>query len=1081
MRFKPIPFGKYYLLDRVNTGGMAEVYRAKAFGVEGFERIVAVKRILPSIAVDTDFIKMFIDEAKLAVQLNHANIAQIFDLGKVDGNYYIALEYVHGKDLRNVFDHQVAQGTTLPIDLCCYVMMKICEGLDYAHRKRDASGRALELVHRDVSPQNMLISFDGEVKLIDFGIAKAVTKSTQTRAGILKGKFGYLSPEQVRGEPVDQRSDIFGIGIVLHELLTGVRLFVGDSDVSTIEKVRNVDIPAPRSLNPAVSEELERVVLKALKRDRDERFQTALELHDALQSVLLDIGNHSSLARGESARSDRGQPFGRKELRAFMLAQFPSDAARDPEAVGNLEGAESLASATTDVTPIVAPTESNAVYKDSRDVPEEATKTPSTILGMPAVLPPADLASPSGRTAPPPPPRGGQSTRPPAPPAPPAAQRSVPPPPPRTAPPAPPRPTTQSLPSPVAQQSLPSQPQAVLNVPPPHSAQRTGANLSMDWDDEEELSTQIYDRPDDYENIEAGFDDMSSLRVNRQEPEYEPPYAAPYTPPQPRPGTNPPGYAAASHQQPRPGTNPPGYASSGYPQARPGTNPPPLRPATNPPGSYAARPGTNPPVGYAINGHTPPQTVPPRAQQGGYGISTQMGIGAVNPQQPHQTADYGQFPQEQTPPPGVEVSPRAYSLSEPPPAPMVGSLRAPPTATQTFTMEASQRPEGGRNPLFAMLAIAAVVLISAVGWVFLRKTDPGVVQVAVHPADATMLFDGQPVGSTSPFVVTDVSPTGKHVIEVKKSGYRSWSQEVQVSPGQTLSLQVPMTPEGEEAQAVGAVASNGAQATGGFSLETSPPGATVALDGQDLGGITPLRVGNLLARTYEVKVKLAGFKEHIARVDVRSGVDQSLPRVMLEPERVRVRVTSEPSGAEAVVVRGSEKRTLGRTPIDVTLDNDGSGWTLQVHKSGYEDYEQPIAIQDGVAELSMRAVMARVSGGSDDAVASAARESAPVAEAPRPEKRSSASSSTDDLLESATTSSAKTPAAAGDGTLRINSRPWAQVVIDGRPIGNTPQMNIALPPGNHRVQLVNPEFNLKKNLTVTIKSGQTETQIIALQ
>ncbi|HEY6880481.1 MAG TPA: serine/threonine-protein kinase, partial [Polyangiales bacterium] len=239
MRFKPIPFGKYYLLDRVSTGGMAEVYRAKAFGVEGFERIVAVKRILPTIALDTDFIKMFIDEAKLAVQLNHANIAQIFDLGKVDGNYYIALEYVHGKDLRSVFEHQTAQRETLPVELACYVMMKICEGLDYAHRKCDSQGRALELVHRDVSPHNMLISFDGDVKLIDFGIAKAANNSVKTRAGILKGKFGYLSPEQVRGERVDQRSDIFGIGIVLHELLTGERLFAGDSDLSTIEKVRN--------------------------------------------------------------------------------------------------------------------------------------------------------------------------------------------------------------------------------------------------------------------------------------------------------------------------------------------------------------------------------------------------------------------------------------------------------------------------------------------------------------------------------------------------------------------------------------------------------------------------------------------------------------------------------------------------------------------------------------------------------------------------------------------------------------------------------------------------------------------------
>jgi eukaryotic-like serine/threonine-protein kinase len=1053
MRFKPIPFGKYYLLDRVNTGGMAEVYRAKAFGVEGFERIVAVKRILPSIAVDTDFIKMFIDEAKLAVQLNHANIAQIFDLGKVDGNYYIALEYVHGKDLRHLFDQQVAQGETLPIELACYVMMKICEGLDYAHRKRDAQGRALELVHRDVSPQNMLISFEGEVKLCDFGIAKAATKSTQTRAGILKGKFGYLSPEQVRGESVDQRSDIFGIGIVLHELLTGERLFVGDSDLSTIEKVRNVEVKPPRALNPAVPQELERVVLKALARDKNERFQTALELHDALQNVLLDVGQ-------------RGQPFGRKELRAFMLAQFPSDAARDPEAVGNLEGAESLASATTDVTPIVAPTESNAVYKETRDVPEEANKTPATILGMPAVLPPADLAAPSpGRASvPPPPPRNGATTRPPAPPSP-GIGRSVPPPPPRTQPPAPPaRQTSQALPAPVAPEALPAQPQPVLNVPPPPPVARAGANLSMDWDEEEELSTQIYDRPDDYENVEAGFDDLSALRANQPDPFAEPAYQ----PPQARPGTNPPAY-------PRQGTNPPGYA-------RPGTNPP-------------ARPGTNPPGGYPVSGYTQPQTIPQRNNNNhGYGMSTQMGMGS--PFQPQTSDEYGQqFPHDQTPPPGVEISPRAYSLSEPPPAPVAGSLRAPPTATQTFTMDAGSNAENGRNPLFAMLAVAAVVLLCFVGWVFLAKTEPGVVQVTVHPVDSQLLFDGKPVGTGSPFVVTNVAPSDTHTIEVQRTGYRSWSQDVQVQAGQTLTLQVPLQPT-EGGDAVAAVAANGSQATGGFSLETSPPGATVALDNQDLGGITPLRVGNLLARTYEVKVKLAGFKEHTTRVDVRSGVDQSLPRVMLEPERVRVRVTSEPAGAEAVVVRGSEKRTLGRTPIDVTLDNDGSSWTLQVHKSGYEDYEQAIAIQDGVAELSMRAVLARVSG-SEEGVASSssvrepapAREPAPIApiaEAPKPEKKSSSAASTDDLLENATSSSAKAPSTpsageGGQGTLRINSRPWAQVVIDGRPIGNTPQMNISLPAGNHRVQLVNPEFNLKKNLTVTIKPGQTETQIIALQ
>ena len=224
---QPVPFGKYYLLERINVGGMAEVFKAKAFGVEGFERLVAVKRILPNIAEDEEFITMFIDEAKIAVQLQHANIAQIFDLGKVEDSYFIALEYVYGKDLRAIFDHLRKVSDRMPTAQVCYVMMQVCEGLDYAHNKRDAQGRDLNLVHRDVSPQNVLVGYEGEIKLVDFGIAKAAGKASKTQAGILKGKFGYMSPEQVRGLPVDRRSDVFAVGICLYELLTGERLFVG--------------------------------------------------------------------------------------------------------------------------------------------------------------------------------------------------------------------------------------------------------------------------------------------------------------------------------------------------------------------------------------------------------------------------------------------------------------------------------------------------------------------------------------------------------------------------------------------------------------------------------------------------------------------------------------------------------------------------------------------------------------------------------------------------------------------------------------------------------------------------------------
>ncbi len=306
---QPIPFGKYYLLERINVGGMAEVFRAKAYGVEGFERLVAVKRILPNIAEDKEFIRMFIDEAKLAVQLNHANIAQIFDLGMVEASYYIALEHIHGRDLRAIFDRCRAHNDPMPIAQACFVVMKACEGLDYAHNKRDQAGREIGLVHRDVSPQNVLVSFEGEVKLIDFGIAKAAGKGSKTQAGILKGKFGYMSPEQVRGLPVDRRSDIFSCGIVLYELLTGERLFIGESDFSTLEKVRNVEILPPSTYNRRIPDELERIVLKALAKDPEDRYQNAIDLHDELQAFVYTAGEF----------------YSRKDLAAWMKRVFAQE------------------------------------------------------------------------------------------------------------------------------------------------------------------------------------------------------------------------------------------------------------------------------------------------------------------------------------------------------------------------------------------------------------------------------------------------------------------------------------------------------------------------------------------------------------------------------------------------------------------------------------------------------------------------------------------------------------------------------------------------------------------------------------
>ncbi len=246
---QPIAFGKYTLLERISHGGMAEVFRARTQGTAGFERIVAIKLLLPQVADDADFITMLIDEAKIAGQLSHANIAQIFDLGHVEGRYFIVQEYVPGRDLRAILHHLEDAHGRLGVAQSCHIILKICEALDYAHNKRDASGQPLNLVHRDISPQNVIVSHEGEVKLIDFGIVKAEGRATRTLAGLVKGKFAYMSPEQIRGLPVDRRSDVFACGILLHELLTGVPLFKRGSEFETLQRARSAEIEPPSRLN----------------------------------------------------------------------------------------------------------------------------------------------------------------------------------------------------------------------------------------------------------------------------------------------------------------------------------------------------------------------------------------------------------------------------------------------------------------------------------------------------------------------------------------------------------------------------------------------------------------------------------------------------------------------------------------------------------------------------------------------------------------------------------------------------------------------------------------------------------------
>jgi serine/threonine protein kinase len=281
-------YGPYRLLERVAVGGMAEVFKAKRSGVEGFEKVVAVKRILPHLSDNKEFVDMFVDEAKMVAGLTHPNIVQIFDLGRIDKSYYIAMEYVQGRDLRSILRRARERGARLPLDLCALVASRVCSALEYAHRKKDDRGQPMMTVHRDISPQNILISFEGDVKLTDFGIAKAASKATVTEAGALRGKLLYMSPEQAWGKPMDRRSDLFSLGIVFYEMVTDHKPFLGSSEVSILETVRECKVAPPRTLNGDIPPALERVVMKALERDPERRYQDAGEMSRDLEAAILE-------------------------------------------------------------------------------------------------------------------------------------------------------------------------------------------------------------------------------------------------------------------------------------------------------------------------------------------------------------------------------------------------------------------------------------------------------------------------------------------------------------------------------------------------------------------------------------------------------------------------------------------------------------------------------------------------------------------------------------------------------------------------------------------------------------------------
>ncbi|OJH35102.1 serine/threonine protein kinase [Cystobacter ferrugineus] len=281
-----VPLGKYQLLRKIASGGMGQVFLAREHS-GGIERLVVIKRVLPHLAEDEEFLAMFQEEAQLVARLRHPNLITILEWAQVEGRYCLAMEYVQGEDVRRLDKFARARGTPVPVGLALRIVAEAAAGLHYAHQARDAEGRPLHLVHRDVSPQNILVGFDGGVKVIDFGVAKAAGSASTTATGVLKGKYPYMSPEQADGRHVDGRSDLFALGVVLWELLTGHRLFKGESDLMTLRLVRDCQVPPPSLLNPALPAGLDALVLRALGPTPDARFPDCGAFRLALEDFIV--------------------------------------------------------------------------------------------------------------------------------------------------------------------------------------------------------------------------------------------------------------------------------------------------------------------------------------------------------------------------------------------------------------------------------------------------------------------------------------------------------------------------------------------------------------------------------------------------------------------------------------------------------------------------------------------------------------------------------------------------------------------------------------------------------------------------
>ena len=336
-----IAFGKFDLLRRIASGGMAEVFAARMSSVGGFEKMVALKRILPDLAERPEYVNMFLDEARIAASLNHPNIVQVYDIDAVDGQYFMTMEYLRGHDLRFVLKELKRSGAGMPLPLALRIVSEVAGGLHYAHERRGIDGKPLGIVHRDVSPKNIFITFDGVIKLLDFGIAKAHQRLSVTRSGTLKGRYPYMAPEQVVEDAVDARADVFALGICLWEMTVGRRLFEGKTAYEILKRIRDQPVPRPSQIVPGYSPTVEAVVMRALAKNRDERYPSCLAMQRDLEKAGA-LGVHQSAGAVATLMEDLFGEGWRTPISRTPLPEPPGDCDVDEIPLGDEEDTDPL-------------------------------------------------------------------------------------------------------------------------------------------------------------------------------------------------------------------------------------------------------------------------------------------------------------------------------------------------------------------------------------------------------------------------------------------------------------------------------------------------------------------------------------------------------------------------------------------------------------------------------------------------------------------------------------------------------------------------------------------------------------------